>query len=270
MPMTYRLALLMCALFMLTACGAPSAAPTSVPAAAVPTASPTVAATDVPTASPTVAATDVPTASPTVAATDVPTASPTVAATASPTSVASAPGQRFRTVPSSDGFIAVRAQPTTRSAEVQRIPSGNEVVCAGTVPGERLTLLGVTSDQWANCPALGGYIFVPLLIDLSAAPALSTPAAVTSSDRDAIIAALRAYLGTGGPSYRIDDPCVDRDYALAVVVADQGGAEDGLALLQRTASGWQVLVVGPTMLILYPEEITRFGAPADFACLGDG
>ncbi|MFV9507683.1 MAG: hypothetical protein AB4911_24290 [Oscillochloridaceae bacterium umkhey_bin13] len=43
-----------------------------------------------------------------------------------------------------------------------------------------------------------------------------------------------------------------------------------MALLQRTASGWQVIVVGPTMLILFPEELIRLGAPADFACMLGG
>jgi hypothetical protein len=179
------------------------------------------------------------------------------------------PERTFRTVQSSDGFIAVRALPSSSSEEVLRLPSGAELFCAGTVSSERLTLLGVTTDQWFSCPGAGGYIFAPLLIDVSVAPATPTASAAPSDERDAIIAAVRAYLGSG-IGYQVSEPCVDRDHALSIVTADGGAAEDGLALLQRAATVWEVIVVGPTMLALYPEELVRLGAPADFACLSGG
>lgn len=180
------------------------------------------------------------------------------------TTAAAAPTRRFRTVQSSDGFIAVRAQPTTRSAEVRRIPSGSEVVCVGFVAGERLTLFGVTSDQWADCPEVGGYIFAPLLSDPSAAPAAPTVAPAPSGERDAIIAAVRAHVGDPGFTYQVGEPCVDRDHALAVVTAEITDA--ALALLHRSAGRWEVIYFGPGMIMIFPDELARLGVPADFAC----
>jgi hypothetical protein len=75
------------------------------------------------------------------------------------------PEEQWRTVRTADGFVAVRAQPSTASAIVGRIDGGTPVVCAGTVAGEAIIRDGVTSDRWAACPSVGGYIFAPLLED---------------------------------------------------------------------------------------------------------
>jgi hypothetical protein len=202
-------------------------------------------------------------------ATPLPTPIPAPTATPEPaaTTAAAVPTQRFRAIQSSDGFIAVREQPSTRSREVERIPSGGEVVCTGAVAGERLTLLGVTSDQWLSCPDVGGYIFAPLLIDLSAAPAAPTAAAVPFGERDAIIAAVRAHIGDPGFPYQVGEPCVDREHALAAITPDGNQADPGLVILRRGAAGWEVIYDGPGMIVMFPDELARLGVPADFACV---
>lgn len=95
-------------------------------------------------------------ASPT--ATNAPTASPRLA---TPTVIppAAAQGTKYRTIATSDGFVAVRERPTRSSREVQRLTAGTEVVCTETVVGEAIA----GSNSWAYCPSVGGYIFLPLL-----------------------------------------------------------------------------------------------------------
>lgn len=257
---------LVIALLVLVACGAPTAAPTTAPVAEMATALPT-ATTVVPpaTPAPTATATAEPTTTPAPTVTAQPTATLAPTVTPSPQPVGAAlPGTRYRTVQSSDGFIAVREQPTTSSDEMQRLPAGGEVVCVSFVDGEQLTLLGVTSNQWADCPDVGGYIFAPLLLNPSAAP--PPPAAASPNDRDAIIAAVRAHIGNPGFTSTISEPCVDREHALTVVTADGGAADTVAALLRRGAAGWEVIYFGPGMILIFPEELVLLGIPVDFAC----
>ncbi len=151
-------------MIMLTSCSGPTVAtrPTPTPAGtATPAATATaLPPTDTPTVVPT-ATTPPPTGTPTV----VPTA--TATATATPAAETSAPDETsaltFRTIPTSDGFVAVREQPTTDSSEITRLTAGSAVVCTGFVAGESLLFGGQYSDRWAECPSVGGYIFGPLL-----------------------------------------------------------------------------------------------------------
>jgi len=91
-----------------------------------------------------------------------PTPRPTLAPAPSVTSIPPTPvpaGTRYRITATSDGFVAVRANPTRQSDEVQRLTAGTEIVCAETVIGEEIA--GV--NTWAYCPSVGGYIYRPLL-----------------------------------------------------------------------------------------------------------
>lgn len=83
--------------------------------------------------------------------------------------------QRFRIIDTSDGFVSVRAEPTTASAEVTRLMPGTELVCSWLVAGQAID--GTT--QWAFCPEVGGYIFGPLLQPV--ASAVSAPASAANS-----------------------------------------------------------------------------------------
>ena len=74
--------------------------------------------------------------------------------------LASGGAQRFRVRPTSDGFVAVRSQPTTRSGRrVAKLHAGDVVVCVGSVTGEAFA----NGSEWRDCPDAGGYIYAPLL-----------------------------------------------------------------------------------------------------------
>jgi hypothetical protein len=172
----------------------------------------------------------------------------------------------FRTIPTSDGFVAVREQPTTGSSEITRLTAGSEVVCTGFVAGESLLFGGQYSDQWAECPSVGGYIFGPLLSAGDAPVAEEPPAAASSSDTDAIIAATRAHVGNLNFTYDVADICVDGDFATANVVPDAGAADVVGAVLQRVDGSWTVIHFQPGMPIAPPGYWAQLGVPDDFAC----
>ncbi len=58
-----------------------------------------------------------------------------------------------------DGFVVLRAQPTTNSSEMARLAPDTIITCDGVVRGQLLD----NSDEWVFCSSLGGYIFASLL-----------------------------------------------------------------------------------------------------------
>ncbi|MET9480741.1 hypothetical protein [Streptomyces sp. NPDC006638] len=54
--------------------------------------------------------------------------------------------------------VRVRAQPTTQSREVSRLPGPTRVTVSCQVHGERITVEGITNDGWAYLPDHGGYV----------------------------------------------------------------------------------------------------------------
>lgn len=79
---------------------------------------------------------------------------------AAPTTLALGPGERrYVTISTYDGFVAVRAEPSTKSRELQRLSAGTTVICTRLLEGELL----YGTSQWAECPSLGGFIFAALL-----------------------------------------------------------------------------------------------------------
>lgn len=137
--------------------------------------------------------------------------------------------QRFMTIATDDGFVAVRAQPSSQSREVLRLPSGTEVRCLGLVVGEELA----GSDQWANCPAIGGYIFAPLLTQIA-----------EDDQTPQVLAAINARLGDRAATVEIRDLCIQGDLAIAQVVVSRD-VEPGLIIVQRTGVAWEVVHYGP-------------------------
>lgn len=252
-------------MIMLTSCTGPTVAtrPTPTPAG---TATPAATATALPPSStPTV----VPTAT-TLPPTGTPTVVPTATATATPAAETSAPDETsaltFRTIPTSDGFVAVREQPTTDSSEITRLTAGSEVVCTGFVAGESLLFGGQYSDRWAECPSVGGYIFGPLLSAGDAPGAGEPPAAASDSDTEAIIAVTRAHVGNLNFNYEVTDICIDGDFATATVAPDAGAADPVGAVLQRVDGTWTVIHFQPGMAIAPPGYWAQLGVPDDFAC----
>jgi hypothetical protein len=69
-------------------------------------------------------------------------------------------GQQYQVIQTQDGFVTVRAEPTTSSASQARLDPGTIVDCTDIIMGE--TIAG--SSEWAYCPEAGGYIFLDLLI----------------------------------------------------------------------------------------------------------
>ena len=67
--------------------------------------------------------------------------------------------ESFIVLPTSDGFVAVRRDPSTRSAEIGRRYPDQRIVCASIVRGQRLRY----GDRWVHCPRAGGYIYATLL-----------------------------------------------------------------------------------------------------------
>ncbi len=151
------------------------------------------------------------------------TAKPELIATPLPTE------QRFMTIATEDGFVAVRAQPSSQSREVLRLPAGTEVRCLGLVVGEELA----GSDQWANCPAIGGYIFAPLLTQIA-----------EDDQTPQVLAAINARLGDRAATVEIRDLCIQGDLAIAQVVVSRD-VEPGLIVVQRTGMAWEVVHYGP-------------------------
>lgn len=184
--MTRRAFCSVLALLVLTACSAPSAGapqpvaqqvaasprPTVAPSATV---EPTVTAIQalIVTAEPTATTTPTPSAtpSPTViqAVIVAPPAQPPAPPAAQPAPPAAPQELRYATIPTDDGYVAVREQPTTASNELARLTPGTVVVCTEIVRGQ--TLFG--SNRWAKCPSVGGYIFAPLLERTSAVPSIA-------------------------------------------------------------------------------------------------
>jgi hypothetical protein len=195
---------------------------------------------------------------------------PTATAIATPAAENSAPDETsaltFRTIPTSDGFVAVRERPTTSSSEITRLTAGSEVVCTGFVAGESLLFGGQYSDQWAECPSVGGYIFGPLLSAGDAPVAGGSPATASDSDTEAIIAATRAHVGDPGFTYDVVDICVDDDFAAATVMPEAGAADPVVAILQRVDGSWTVIHFQPGMPIAPPGYWAQLGVPDDFAC----
>jgi hypothetical protein len=77
-----------------------------------------------------------------------------------PTTVATGPGERrYVTISTYDGFVAVRAEPSTQSRELQRLSAGTVVICTRLVTGELI----YGTNQWAECPSVGGFILAALL-----------------------------------------------------------------------------------------------------------
>ncbi|MCJ2188687.1 hypothetical protein [Novosphingobium beihaiensis] len=70
--------------------------------------------------------------------------------------------KEYRVGQMSDGFAAVREQPTVASRMVSRLESGSHVDCGDLV--EDVT--GVEGRLWLSCPNVGGYIASRLLIPL--------------------------------------------------------------------------------------------------------
>lgn len=64
-----------------------------------------------------------------------------------------------QTIKTDDGFVAVRAEPTSKSPELLRLSAYTTVSCSHYVAGEYI----FGSNQWAFCPSVGGYILSVLL-----------------------------------------------------------------------------------------------------------
>lgn len=152
-------------------------------------------------------------------------------ATAKPVPIATplATEQRFMTIATEDGFVAVRAQPSSQSREVLRLPAGTEVRCLGLVVGEELA----GSNQWANCPAIGGYIFAPLIQVIS-----------TDDQTPQVLAAINVRLGDRAATVEVRDLCIQGELAVARVVVSRD-ADPGLIVVQRTGVAWEVVHYGP-------------------------
>lgn len=71
---------------------------------------------------------------------------------------------KYRTADPEDHYVTVRGEATTSSAEIQRLPANQQVVCERIVSGEELLYQDKASSDWTYCPNVGGYIFLPLLI----------------------------------------------------------------------------------------------------------
>jgi hypothetical protein len=160
-----------------------------------------------------------------------PTTDPAPAAIPTPTE------QRFMTIATADGFVAVRAQASTQSSEVLRLPAGTEVRCLGLVVGESLD----GSDQWAHCPAIGGYIFAPLLQLIA-----------EDDQTPQVLAAINARLGDRAATVEIRNLCIQGDLAIAQVVVSRD-VDPGLIVVQRTGVAWEVVHYGP-----YPGGIAAW------------
>lgn len=257
--------ILLALLLVLPGCGGGEVATTLPPTQTIASTPATTPTALPPTSTPTVAPTRTPPPS-TATSTVVPTA------TATPAAENNLPVDArltFRTIPTSDGFVAVRERPTTGSNEVTRLNAGSEVVCTGFVTGEALLLSGQPSDQWAECPAVGGYIFGELLTAGGAPAADDLPAPETGNEDDAIIAAVRAHVGTLSFTYDVGRVCIDGDLATATVLPDAGAADPVGAILRRMDGSWTVIHFQPGMPILGASFREQLGIPTDFACLGE-
>lgn len=71
------------------------------------------------------------------------------------------PQPRRRAKRTSDGFVAVRSAPSTRSGwRVAKLSGGDIIRCTYAVRGQRIG--GV--DRWVYCPDVGGFIHAPLAV----------------------------------------------------------------------------------------------------------
>ena len=71
-----------------------------------------------------------------------------------------APSQNFEVIRTQDGFVSVRAAPSTTSPEKARLYAGTRIACQDIVKGERLW----ESSDWRYCPTVDGFIHSKLLI----------------------------------------------------------------------------------------------------------
>lgn len=76
-----------------------------------------------------------------------------------PAQVGAAVLGNFRVGPVSDGWAAVRAEPTVSSTLLSRLETGTHVRCGLNVPDAT----GVADRYWRECPMVGGYIASRLL-----------------------------------------------------------------------------------------------------------
>ena len=229
-------------------------------------------ATSIPTAThaPTVRAapthTAVPTATQLPATATVP-ASIVIPTTLSATDIVVALTRDYRIIPTHDGFVTVRAKPSSKSDAVTRLKPGTVVSCTGFVKGEAL----FGTDQWAECPSVGGYILSVLLVDAK----VPTPAPpVASNEKDAVIKAVHRHVDspdfpfrTAGMTYRVDDACIDENFAIAVITRTDIMADGLAALLKKTSGRWNVIFSGPGIELYAPNGSAEYGFPENFKCL---
>lgn len=69
------------------------------------------------------------------------------------------PSFQRQTIKTDDGFVAVRAEPSSKSQELMRLSAYTTVSCSHYVAGEYI----FGTNQWAYCPSVGGYILSVLL-----------------------------------------------------------------------------------------------------------
>jgi hypothetical protein len=87
-----------------------------------------------------------------------PPAAPAIAPSAVPTAKRSG-AEPFVVLPTSDGFVVVRREPTTAAAETGRRHPGQRLACTSVVRGQRLRY----GDRWVHCPDAGGYLYATLV-----------------------------------------------------------------------------------------------------------
>jgi hypothetical protein len=97
----------------------------------------------------------------------LPPAAPVIAPSAVP-AAEQAGAEPFIVLPTSDGFVAVRREPTTAATEMGRRYPDQRLACTGVVRGQRLRY----GDRWVHCPEAGGYLYATLVTpDLNGARA---------------------------------------------------------------------------------------------------
>jgi len=65
----------------------------------------------------------------------------------------------YKTVPTDDGYVSVRRNPTKLSDELIRLAPGTYVKCGDTVQGQMRQF----GNQWRYCRDSGGFIYYTLL-----------------------------------------------------------------------------------------------------------